>query len=43
MDKYITTVENYSKSMGSNQNAIHSVSNSSIGDSYLNMFNNFNK
>lgn len=44
MDKYITQVDKYAQSMGSNQNAIHiSNINNQLGSQYLQQFNNFNK
>lgn len=44
MDKYITQVDKYAQSMGSNQNAIHISSiNNQLGNQYLQQFNNFNK
>ena len=44
MDKYITQVDKYTQSMGSNQNAIHiSNINNQLGSQYLQQFNNFNK
>ena len=43
MDKYITQVDKYAQSMGSNQNAIHiSNINNQLGSQYLQKFNNFN-
>ena len=42
-DDYVTRVEEYTKSMGSDSNAIHVASNSNIGEEYFNMFNKFNK
>ena len=44
MDKYITQVDKYAQSMGSNQNAIHIANtNNQLGSQYLQQFNNFNK
>ena len=43
MEDYITQVDKYAKSMGSNQNAIHSLSSSNKGEEYINIFNKFNK
>ena len=42
LSEYITSVEKYTQSMGSNQNAIKS-SIAQTGQTYVNQFNNFNK